>query len=459
MAILYVRSTDGNNSDNGSTWALAKATLAGAFTAASAGDTIYVSDNHAETQASTMTLTSPGTAASPIYVICVDDSAEPPTTLATTATVTTTGAFAINIATGFCYWYGITFRGSTSGTAGCINIALSATTAYAHIFKNCSLGAGAGVTSSSWINLGSFSSGADSQLIIFDNTTMYAVSTNNTITTYGGRIIWKNTPSAIIGTAVPTTLFVPYSEGQVNKIVLRGIDLNALSSGKTLINVGKENCLTITLINCKLGSSVSLITGTHPSPGGPITKLINCDSGDTNYFKYYNDYAGTVLQETTIVRTGGASNGTTAVSMEMVSSANAKKFYPLTLSNENFGGDLVIWNETVGSSITLTVHIITDNVTLTDQECWLEVEYLGTSASTLSSFSNDADSITDLLLGGSASNQTTSSETWTTTGLTTPVKQQLSVTITPAEKGPIYCKVHLAKASTTVYVCPKVVIS
>ena len=86
-------------------------------------------------------------------------------------------------------------------------------------------------------------------------------------------------------------------------------------------------------------------------------------------------------------------------------------------------------------------------------------EYLGTSASTLSSFSDDADSITDLLLGGSAGNQTTSTETWTTTGLTTPVKQQLSVTIIPAEKGPIYCKVHLAKASTTVYVCPKVVIS
>src|SRR3990167_9027284 len=92
MATLYVRSTDGSDADTGATWALAKASLAGAFAAASAGDTIYVSQVHAETQASAMTLTSPGTAASPVRVLCVNDAAEPPTALATTATVTTTGA-------------------------------------------------------------------------------------------------------------------------------------------------------------------------------------------------------------------------------------------------------------------------------------------------------------------------------------------------------------------------------
>ena len=37
MAVLYVRSTDGDDADNGSTWALAKATLAGAFAAAAEG--------------------------------------------------------------------------------------------------------------------------------------------------------------------------------------------------------------------------------------------------------------------------------------------------------------------------------------------------------------------------------------------------------------------------------------
>jgi len=101
-AVVYLRSSDGNNADSGATWALAKATLAdtggtGALTAAGAGGTVYVSDNHAETQATTMTLASPGTAASPVRIICVDDAAEPPTARAITATVSTTGPAALAI--------------------------------------------------------------------------------------------------------------------------------------------------------------------------------------------------------------------------------------------------------------------------------------------------------------------------------------------------------------------------
>jgi hypothetical protein len=41
MAILYVNANTGNNSNNGTTWALAKLTLAGVNTTATAGDTIY----------------------------------------------------------------------------------------------------------------------------------------------------------------------------------------------------------------------------------------------------------------------------------------------------------------------------------------------------------------------------------------------------------------------------------
>lgn len=457
MAILYVRSTDGNNADNGSTWALAKATLAGAFAAASAGDIIYVSDNHAETQASAMTLTSPGTAASPCYVICVDDSAEPPTALATTATITTTGSNAIAIGAGYHYYYGITFTGATSGTTGCVSLGASLTTPYAIILKNCALKSGSGLTSATWITLGSNSTSSDDQLIKFNNVTMHSVHTSQALTINGGRFIWLNTPSALTGSTLPTTLFHTATATQSNLILVKGVDFSALGSGKNLVQIGRANCSILKFVNCKLNASASIATGTHPGPGGILLELINCDSGDTNYFDYYQDYAGKITQETTIIRTGGATDGTTAHSREMASSANANKFYPLYLPR--FTNELCIWNETVGSSITLTVHIITDNVTLTDQECWLEVEYLGTSASTLSSFSDDADSDTDLLLGGSASNQATSTETWTTTGLTTPVKQQLSVTITPQEKGPIRCKVALAKPSTTVYVCTKLEVS
>jgi hypothetical protein len=43
--------------------------------------------------------------------------------------------------------------------------------------------------------------------------------------------------------------------------------------------------------------------------------------------------------------------------------------------------------------------------------------------------------------------------------LTTPVKQELSVTFTPEEKGPIRFRVMLGKASTVMYLCPEAVVS
>src|SRR3990167_2296817 len=101
MANIYVRSTDGSDADDGSTWALAKATLAGALAIATSADTIWVSQNHAETAAGNKSHTFPTTPG--LRVLCGNDAAEPPTALATTATVTTTGNFAVTFVSGFAY--------------------------------------------------------------------------------------------------------------------------------------------------------------------------------------------------------------------------------------------------------------------------------------------------------------------------------------------------------------------
>ena len=184
---------------------------------------------------------------------------------------------------------------------------------------------------------------------------------------------------------------------------------------------------------------------------GDRHEMHNCDSGDTNYRLLVADQLGTIRSETTIVRSGGASDGATPFSWAMVSNTLAK-FPMLALASPELPAR---WNSTVGSAITVTVEVITDGVTLTDDECWLEVQYLGTSGFPLSLFSSDAKA--DVL--ATAANQTTSTETWTTTGLTTPTKQKLSVTFTPQEAGFLQPVVRLAKASTTVYVCPKMVVT
>jgi hypothetical protein len=111
----YVRSSDGDNADDGSTWALANADLTGAIADHSAGDRIFVADDHAQTQASALTLNFPGTIASPNQILFANDAAEPPTALVTTGSVTTTGASLISLGGSF-YWYGGTISAGTGST-------------------------------------------------------------------------------------------------------------------------------------------------------------------------------------------------------------------------------------------------------------------------------------------------------------------------------------------------------
>lgn len=217
-----------------------------------------------------------------------------------------------------------------------------------------------------------------------------------------------------------------------------------MGSGKSLVDLALNNANLYEFENCKLGSSVTLTTGSSPGQGGSVVRLVNCDSADTNYRYEYQAYQGSIVNETTIVRTSGASDGTTPVSRKMVSNANAKFYSPLVDSFD----DIIIWNETTGSSKTLTIEVVSDGVTFKDDELWLEVEYLGTSGFPLSSLAHDRK--TNPLASGT--NQDTSSVTWTTTGLSSPVKQKLVATFTPQEKGPIRARVMLAKASSTVYI-------
>ena len=101
-----------NGDGGGSAWAAPMARLnlaisSSPFTAA--GDTVYVSNNHAETRSSGATYTGYSNSnTTPVNVICVSDAASPPTATATTATVSTTGASNIQIS-GSLYLYGITF--------------------------------------------------------------------------------------------------------------------------------------------------------------------------------------------------------------------------------------------------------------------------------------------------------------------------------------------------------------
>lgn len=441
MATIYLRSTDGSDSDDGSTWALAKATLAAAMTAAGAGGTIYVSSSHAETYTTNTTLASPGTASSPLKIICVDDtSGEPPTVLATGASWRLDTNHNITLSTtGFTYWYGVTI-GTASGALNRFVSFGNTQNNYAEVFDNCTI-------SFLNTNLGNVSTGTVSNvkatgLTVFRNCTISFSSVNpGFVLDHKVRFIG----CTFSGTGFSNPFAARSSQSTDLHLDVRGSDLSIFGSGHNIFDASKSSSAKACFSDCKLGASVTLASGSIPALGGSEVEFINCDSADTNYRYYKKVYQGEIFHEATIVRTGGASDGTTPISRKVVSTANANFFAPIE------SAPIVVWNETTGSSITATVEVVTDNVTLTDAEAWIEVEYLGTSGFPLSSIASDR--AADIL--ATPANQTSSSATWTTTGLTTPVKQKLSVSFTPQEKGPIKIRVMLAKASTTMYFCPK----
>jgi len=436
MPTFYVRSTDGSDADNGTTWALAKATLAGALAIAAAGDTIWVSQVHAETAGATNTLTSPGTAVAPVRILCGSDAAEPPTALASTATVTTTGTFGIVFGAGWAYVYGITF--TSANGSGNISMAFNVNSS-GWTLEACSL---AIATTSSAARIAIGNASALGLCVEWRNTTVSFAAAQG-INVLGGRLTWLNTSSALLGT-IPTILFNPGSSAN-GEVVVANVDLSAAGSGKSLVNGAPTSPAKARyeFRNCKLGASVSVITGVIANQGSPIVRIDNCDSGDTNIrFEPYR-FAGSIVQETTKVRSGGATDGTTVQSHKLVTLASGPSlFSPLE------GPWIEFWNDTDGSAITVTIELCTENVVLTNAQAWLEVEYLGTASFPLALLSSSR--VASAL--ATPANLTTSAASWA--GFTTAAPQKIALTFTPQSKGPMRARICVAKANESVYVDP-----
>ncbi len=441
MADIYVRSTDGDNADDGSTWALAKADLTGAAAIDSNGDTIWVSDAHAESTASSISFSwATGTILAYTRILCGDDAAEPPTSLATTGTVTTTGTSNITIqgSGSYVYVYGLSFHCGTG--AGSPILTLSAASGLA-VYEDCNFIINA-TGSSSEIDIRTlngvtvlkncgFRFGAAGQ----------GIEIADEVYIYGGSILSGGTsPTNFIRTADNNTT-----------LRMEGFDFSNASSGLQIANQGTTENLKVQLVNCKMPSSWTGTLNGQTSDHGTEFSLYNSDSTDTNYRLIVENQIGDIEHETTLVKDSGASDGTTQISWKMTGNT-APLWNHQTLESP----EIVKWNGIVGSAITVTVDILHDSVTnLQDDEIWLEVQYLGTSGFPLSLFIDDA--AADYL--ATPADQATSSATWTTTGMTNPNEQQLSVTFTPQEKGFIHAKVHLALASKTVYVDPELQVS
>jgi hypothetical protein len=438
VASYYVYSGAGG-SNNGTSWANAYTTLSAAFSGKAAGDVFYVAHDHAEAVAGTTTLTGPGTVANPIKIICASRSGSVPPVSAdrrATAQVTTTVNNQI-IINGFAHYDGIIFiTGNSTGTASLSLINASGSGHWLRM-DNCSLRIGS--TGNGQILIGG-GGGTANGYVELNSTSMSFSGTGQSVEC-GGRLRWRN--STLIGSAMPTNLIWPRSAYGLD-VECIGVDLSAAGSGKTIAPAsGTSGPAIYRFIDCKLNASVTK-SATPSNHGSTEVDYIRSGSSGVNYTVHRHRISGLLIEETTIVRTGGASDGTTPIAWKVVTTANCTYSMPFECP------PIAIWNDTTGSAKTATVECIGAAIA-TDQEVWLDVEYLGDASSPQGSFVNDGNA--DLL--ATAANQTSSSETWG--GSTAAFK--LAVTFTAQQKGWVYARVKCAKASSTFYVDPLVTLS
>jgi len=464
---LYVRSTDGVDTDNGTAWTGtapvgAKASIAGAAAVDSTTDKrIWVSDNHAESNAAAQAWTFAGTAADPTWVVCVDDTSdpEPPIATAATATCTTTGTngFTVN---GFCYIYGITWNVGS----GAVNTNItfdSASGSVKQTIENCSINlvaTGAGTA----IIFGASSNVQPSHFVFNDSHVTMAGAAHGIRTTLC-TFEW-NGGSVLTGPDLTSGLIQPNSTGEYSKTTICGVDLTEV--GVTGFLVGKAaNCRAdVVFRNCKIPAFTTgnLYTGTLQA--GDRIELYNCDSTDTNYRLWIEDYLGSITQSTSVYNDAGvdttgielSGSDVAGFSWVMVSTANAEFPHQVLVSPE-----IVKWNAATTGTLTATVEIAHNNQgtgtgsALLDSEIWLEVMCMDPGGTPIGKWQSDR--CANLNLNSNAADQASSTATWT--GAAASDKQKLVVSFTPKEKGYVHARVCLAKASATVYIDPLLTIA
>ena len=330
MASYYVRS-GAAGAGTGADWTNAYTTLVTALSGKAAGDIFYISEDHAES-AATLTLTSPGTNASPCLFYCVNHAGTVPPVaadLTTGATFLSTTNTNITIA-GCAYYYGLSFTAGNS--TGAPLITLAGTSTNTQTYENCAFVLGS--TGGAAIVIGNSGAVVASEVRHVNCTLSFSAvaQTINPCATW----TWENKPgsNALLGAQVPTTL-ISFSTA-TGVVVLRGLDLSAAGSTKTLVANTSGGPGSILIEDCKLNASVT-IQAVPNAPGRAKVDVVRSDSGSTNYRCDRYRYEGTLTIETTIVRTGGASDGTTPISWKIVTTADAEWHQPFVCPpNETF---------------------------------------------------------------------------------------------------------------------------
>lgn len=362
-------------------WAapFARLSAAGGTGWTTAGNTIWISSDHAESVTAPLTggptVTLPGTATSQNYVYCVNKSATFPlssSAISTGASISVyafaygQGGFTLN---GYVYYYGITFNSAINGNTGSIELFI-----YSSEFENCQFN-----LNDSMIVVG----GGSGNVYTYNrfkncNFTFTTNSYDNSAFQFrGGTLIVIGGSITGIGSNASAFNSGGYYSTASGLVTLDGVDLSGLpSTGYVVWSLASS--IIVNIYNCKLTSNIGIFNSSTSNGLGAAVNLVTSDSSGTNYRQESYTYQGTQVASTSIYRSSGATIGSTNISWNITTTTNSTWILPY----EAF--PISIWNTTLGSTISVIVYGLVNAATVpNNDQIWMDVEYMGSSGSPL----------------------------------------------------------------------------
>jgi hypothetical protein len=450
MANKFVWSGAGGAND-GSSWNNAYTSLMrdwgaeGTFTPAT--DFIYVRSVHAESTAGILEIrgsTVEGSTA-PCRVLCVvgDTTGTTPGALAIGASVTTTGVNDLNVLEGL-YVYGVDFFSSDD-----MEICPSSATDDEIGLEECSIKL-TEVDGGDHISIGGNNNNV-SNTVRWKNVDVDFSHAGQGISGLSCQFVWEG---GTVGLGV-NSMFVLFGGLASPVWEVRGVDFSSMTGNPLVIGSAPSTGRLLIISRCLTAPGGTIVSGTIDIPGFRVESY-HCqgaggvDEEDPAYQMEIQDRRGKIVTDKERYRTGGGWDGhrQTEIAWDMDTTIGSVRGYP---GNALEAPPIAGW--TLGDGVVTQVYriAIASDATINDDELWMTLEGPNDAAKDSMSVFRTSRVAPETAASALA---TDSVSTWTGTGVGT--KQYLEVSYVPDKPGPIFARIHMAKASDNIYIDPHI---